>query len=188
MYKSFNRLIKRKEFKSVIGFVKTTEVTRDKKRPFTHAHPHFHVMLLVDSDYFTSQKYVRHEEWVRIWSECLKVSYLANVDIRAVKSKSDEHELRDVIAETLKYACKPSDMIYDNSTRAQSWFLEYTKQVHKMRFVNSGGVLKNALKDEKEVTDDDMIALSSEVQESKTDERLLSFSYYSTKRRYIYNP
>lgn len=188
MSNAFVRLTKRKEFANVAGFVRTTEVTRDKKNPYTHAHPHFHCMLLVSPKYFFGGNYIKHADWVKIWAECLKVNYAPNVDIRAVKSKSDEFALRDVIAETLKYACKPSDMIYDNTQQAQQWFIEYTNQVHKMRFVNSGGVLKNALKSEKDITNDDMIALSDDVNtDDTTDKRLLSFSYYSTKRSYIYN-
>lgn len=186
MSDAFKRLMKRKEFSSVVGFVRTTEVTRDKKRPYTHAHPHFHCMLLVKPDYF-SNHYVSHLRWCELWQECLKVDYLPNVDVRAVKSKSDEHELRDVLAETLKYACKPSDMIFDNSQKSHEWFLEYTRQVHKMRFVNTGGILKNALKLEKDITDDDMIALSDEVKKDDDDKRLLSFSYYATKKAYFYN-
>ncbi|MBE3060864.1 protein rep, partial [Klebsiella pneumoniae] len=29
--------------------------------------------------------YVRHERWVELWRECLRVSYHPNVDVRAVK-------------------------------------------------------------------------------------------------------
>lgn len=185
---SFKKLTKRKEFANVVGFVRTTEVTRDKKNPYTHAHPHFHLMLLVKPDYFKKLNYVTHEKWVVAWQECLKSSYAPNIDIRAVRSKSDDDNLRDVIAETLKYAVKPSDMIFDNTKQSHDWFFEYTKQVHKMRFVNTGGVLKDALKAEKDITDDDMIALSDDADtDDDTDKRLLSFSYYPTKRKYIYN-
>lgn len=188
MQKAFVKLSKRKEFANVVGFVRTTEVTRDKKRPYTHAHPHFHCMLLVSPKYFFGGNYIKHSDWVKIWGDCLGVSYAPNVDIRAVKSSSDEFELRDVIAETIKYACKPSDMIHDNTKQAQEWFIEYTHQVHKMRFVNSGGILKNALKSEKDITDADMIALSDNNDSDTKDNRLMSFVYYSTKRSYIYTP
>lgn len=190
MNQAWFKLIRRKKFNVVKGFVRTTEVTRDKKNPYSHAHPHFHCILLVDSTYF-SNNYIKHSDWVEIWSDCLGIDYLANVDIRAVKSKSDEFDLRSVIAETLKYACKPSDMIHDNSQRAKDWFYEYTLQVHKTRFVATGGILKDALKAEKDITTNDMIALSKddndEKSETETDKRLLCFTYYSSKRSYIYN-
>lgn len=188
MHKAFVKLTKRKEFKNVVGFVRTTEVTRDKKNFYTHAHPHYHVMLLVKSAYFSKKHYVKQMDWVRVWGECLNVSYFPNVDIRAVTSDNDEDNLRDVISETLKYACKPSDMIFDNTAKSHFWFYEYTKQVHKMRFVNSGGVLKNALKLERQITDDDMIALASDDCHVDKNERLLSFVYVNEKRSYIYKP
>lgn len=189
MHKAFVKLTKRKEFKNVVGFVRTTEVTRDKKRPYTHAHPHYHCMILVKPDYFNKGNYVKKMDWVRAWGACLNVNYLPNLDIRVMRSKDDDNDIRGVVAETLKYACKPSDMIFDNTPQSHAWFFEYTKQVHKMRFVNSGGVLKNALKSEKEITDTDMIALSDDVNlDDETDKRLLSFVYHSSKRSYIYKP
>ena len=44
----------------------------------------------------------------------------------------------------MKYAIKPEDMIGDESLQAVSGFHEYTRQVFKLRFVASGGALKNA--------------------------------------------
>lgn len=51
MNKAFKKLIKRKTFiKYNLGFVKTTEITRNKKD--NSAHPHFHILLLMNSSYF----------------------------------------------------------------------------------------------------------------------------------------
>ena len=41
------------------------------------------------------------------------------------------------VAEILKYAVKPSDMVRDHD-----WFLELTDQLHKTRAVAIGGILK----------------------------------------------
>ena len=40
-----------------------------------------------------------------------------------------------------------------------------TKQVHKMRFIATGGVLKGILKPEDEITTEEMISSSEEVQD-----------------------
>lgn len=187
MHTAWRKLVKRKEFALVDGWIRTTEVTRDEKRPNTHAHPHYHIMLLVKSEYF-GRGYVKQADWVRIWGECLGVSYLPNMDIRSVKSKNgDDSRLRGVIAETLKYAIKPSEMLGDGSQDAQEWFLEYSRQVHKLRFVASGGVLKNALKNDKDITNTEMIT-TSDTEQEPTDNRRLNFTYYPTHRKYIYNP
>lgn len=190
MHKAWRKLIKRKEFANVVGWIRTTEVTRDDKRPNTYAHPHYHAMLLVKPSYFT-HGYVKQADWIRIWGECLQVNYAPNVDIRTVKPKGeDDTRLRGVIAETLKYAVKPSDMVGDGSPQSVAWFWEYTRQVHKLRFVASGGVLKNALKHDADITDQDMITTDTDTatEAEETDKRRLNFTYYPTYRRYIYNP
>lgn len=187
---AWKKLTKRKEFRNVVGWIRTTEVTRDKKCPTTHAHPHYHVILMVKPAYFTRGNYLSLMDWVRVWQECLKVSYSPNVDIRIVRSKTaSTQDLRSAIAETLKYAVKASDMIGDGTPQSRQWFLEYTKQVYKMRFVATGGLLKDVLKDD-DISDTDMIALGDEDSSDKDDKdkRLLHFTYRKTHRAYIYNP
>ncbi|WP_181880010.1 protein rep, partial [Escherichia coli] len=68
------------------------------------------------------------------------------------KPKDDEslpcvvaEQLRSAVVETLKYSTKPADMLAD-----PEWFLELTRQVHKRRFVATGGALKNVLQLERE--------------------------------------
>jgi hypothetical protein len=46
------------------------------------------------------------------------------------------------VAEILKYAVKPSDMVRDHD-----WFLELTDQLHKTRAVAIGGILKRYIKE-----------------------------------------
>lgn len=189
MHTAWRKFIKRKEFSLVDGWIRTTEITRDTKQPNTHAHPHYHVILLVKPSYF-AKGYVKQMDWVRIWGECLRVDYLPNVDIRTVKPKNgDNSKIRGVIAETLKYAVKPSDMLGDGSPQAKAWFLTYTEQVHKLRFIASGGLLRNALRDDIKLNDNQMIHINDDKQDDQSiDERRLNFTYYSIHRKYIYNP
>lgn len=187
---AWNRLRLRKEFSSVVGWIRTTEVTRDTKHPNTHAHPHFHAILLVKPSYFKGGNYIKQMDWVRVWGECMRVNYLPNVDIRTVRPrKQGDDPVKSAIVETLKYAVKPSDMIGDETAPAMDWFYEYTRQVHKLRFVTSGGVLKNALKPQDDITHQEMITPDGEQdQTEQTDKRRLNFTYYPTHRKYIYNP
>lgn len=187
MNNAWKKLTKRKEFASVDGWIRTTEVTRDKTKLNTHAHPHFHVILMVKSSYF-SRNYVKQMDWVRAWGSCLGVDYLPNVDIRTVKPKDgDDTALKSAISETLKYAVKSADMVGDGSKSAQDWFYQYTKQVHRMNFVATGGVLKGALKPDDKITNDEMIAPSGESEQSD-DKRRLAFVFYPNKQSYIYTP
>ncbi|MBE3060813.1 protein rep, partial [Klebsiella pneumoniae] len=60
------------------------------------------------------KSYVRHERWVELWRECLRVRYDPNVDVRAVKPRKPQDGeslacataelVRGAVAETLKYS------------------------------------------------------------------------------------
>ena len=53
-----------------------------------------------------------------------------------------------------------------------------------MRFIATGGVLKGVLKPDDEITTDEMLTSSEEVEE--TDERRIAFQYHREHRRYAY--
>jgi plasmid rolling circle replication initiator protein Rep len=196
MNKAWDRLAKRKVFKSVVdGWIRTTEVTRPKDGTHnTHAHPHFHVMLLVKPSYF-AKNYIKQDEWTELWRDVLRVDYQPVVDIRAIKNKSRKKDfdpdvaVKNAIAETLKYAVKPSDLVGDGSKKANEWFFELTRQTFKLRFISSGGALKNAFKSEDSMTDDDLIKTSDDEDDiGETDERRIVFTYRKIRQQYIYAP
>lgn len=207
MNKAWDRLAKRKVFKSVVdGWIRTTEVTRPKDandpshkkicpiKGNTHAHPHFHVMLLVKPSYF-AKNYIKQDEWTELWRDVLRVDYQPVVDIRAIKNKSRKKDfdpdvaVKNAIAETLKYAVKPSDLVGDGSKKANEWFFELTRQTFKLRFISSGGALKNAFKSEDSMTDDDLVNTSDNEDDiGEVDERRIAFTYQKNKSKYIYAP
>jgi hypothetical protein len=76
--------------------------------------------------------------------------------------------LRQAVVETLKYAVKPEDMAAD-----PQWFFELTRQTHKLRFVASGGSLKDVLKGFGEESDEDLTMADGEGGEAESDERFL---------------
>lgn len=171
MNKAWKRLIKRKEFAPVLGWVRTTEVTRGSDGT---AHPHFHALLMVPPSWFSGKSYVKQNRWAEMWGEVLRVDYQPMVDIRAVKSDA---QISKAVAETLKYSVKPADMVADDS-----WFLELTRQCHKLRFVASGGVLKDVLREESESDTD--LALADGVAAQEDDGSRLSFSWRPSQRKY----
>ena len=130
------------------------------------AHPHFHALLLVKPSYFKGQGYIKQADWVEMWAKALRADYLPSVNVKAVKATLDEKgrkQLDKAICETLKYSVKPSDLALERDKGA--WLHEMTKQVHKMRFIATGGVLKGILKPEDEITTEEMISSSEEVQD-----------------------
>ena len=150
MNEAWGRLTKRREFAAnVQGWVRATEVTRGHD---DSAHPHFHCLLMVRACYFSGKCYVTQSRWTDLWQECMRVNYRPIVDIRAVRARHGapgEKPLRQALAETLKYSVKPSDM-------QGEWLIELTKQVHRLRFLATGGVLRNMLR-EFETSEEDLL-------------------------------
>ena len=134
MNKAWQRLAQRKIFPA-IGWLRSTEVTKGKDGS---AHPHFHCLLLVPSSYFSGKGYLKQLDWANLWQQVLRVDYQPVMDIRAVKKGVQPMSL---VPEILKYCIKESDLVSD-----RRWFLELTKQMHKMKCVTTGGVLKQYLK------------------------------------------
>jgi plasmid rolling circle replication initiator protein Rep len=134
MNTGFRRMSKLKAFPA-IGWLRSTEVTRGRDG---NAHPHFHCLLLVSSSYF-GKNYIKQSEWVEMWRNSMRLDYNPILDVQAVKSGSTPMEL---IPELLKYCTKESDLVID-----REWFLELTQQMHKMRAIATGGVLKEYLRE-----------------------------------------
>lgn len=184
MNAAWQRLKDRKEFAPVLGWVRTTEVTRGQDGS---AHPHFHALVMVPPSWFRGQSYVKQARWVELWRDCMRLDYEPVADVRAVKERAPEAaqtasearaaELQRAVAETLKYSVKPSDMTTD-----AEWFLELTRQTHKRRFVATGGVLKNVLRIDEE-TDRDFV-IGDEPQEGIDDGARLAFNWREADRRY----
>jgi hypothetical protein len=107
---------------------------------------------MVPPAYFQGD-YLKQDQWAELWRQCLRINYRPVVDIRAVKLAlvPDTQRVNNLprnmwaaVAEILKYAVKPSDMIRDHD-----WFLELTDQLRGTRGVAIGGILKRYIVDRK---------------------------------------
>jgi plasmid rolling circle replication initiator protein Rep len=146
MRKAWKRLIELQVFPA-IGWVRSMEITRGRDGG---AHPHFHSLLMVQPEYFTTG-YLKQPEWAELWKQCLRITYKPVVDIRVVDPQYEpwrrtdvmtEHPVWNAAAEILKYSVKVSDMLKDDE-----WFLTVSDEVWKIRAVAVGGVLRKYLKD-----------------------------------------
>ena len=170
MNKAWQRMVQRKKFPA-IGWIRSTEVTRGKDRS---AHPHFHCLLLVQPSYF-GKYYMKQQEWVELWRSCMKLDYNPILDIRPVRKG---HQPMELVPEILKYCTKESDLVAD-----REWFLELTRQMHKMRNVATGGVLKEYLK-QLEQEPEDLIGKDETNVEEEVDEGHLFFGWKYLDKRY----
>lgn len=135
------------------GWVRAVEITRSTK--YRTAHPHYHCLLMVPPAYFQGD-YLKQDQWAELWRQCLRINYRPVVDIRAVKLALVPGTQRvnplpknmwAAVAEILKYAVKPSDMVRDHD-----WFLTLVDQVHHTRGVAIGGILKRYIKEREQET------------------------------------
>lgn len=168
MNKGFKRMVERKLFPAA-GWLRSTEVTRGRDG---NAHPHFHTLLMVPPSYF-SHGYIRQDEWVKLWRDCMRLDYNPVMDVRAVRKGNNPSSL---VPELLKYVTKESDLVAD-----REWFLELTRQLHKMRAIATGGVLKEFLAELEEEPED---LIGNDGDEMGDDYGRLLFGWKKDKKKY----
>ena len=135
--KSFQRLMQRKEVKSVVkGYVRKLEVTYNKERD--DYHPHFHVILAVNKSYFTDTKaYIARNRWLELWQKSTKNNLITQVDVRKVKATDNKKE----VSEIAKYSAKDSDYLEDEKV-----FDTFYKSLSGKRLIVYSGLFKDASK------------------------------------------
>lgn len=163
------------------GWVRAVEITRSEK--YRTAHPHYHCLLMVAPAYFQGD-YLKQEEWAELWQQSLRIDYKPVVDIRAVKlqlvpdtrqASKPPKNMWAAVAEILKYAVKPSDMVRDHD-----WFLTLTDQLHHTRSVAIGGIMKRYIKQHERET---MLREPGEAPAEETKEQLY-FGWKQNVRKY----
>lgn len=231
---AFNRLSKLKQF-PMDGLVKSVEVTRawdcyhkgkflgrhgakwiDRweyqhkqvldLKPTDEVHPHLHICGLVPASYF-STSYIRQEQWVKMWQQCLRVDYSPVVNIKTVKPSkkplptpeefvenpelADESGMIQAICETLKYTVKEQDLIgsYCQDDNANStWLKAITQHLYKTRKVEYRGILKDIGKElEAVVNDDNLININDESEPEGRPTEELEFRWNSAIKHYVFS-
>ena len=170
MNHAWQKFIQRRRIaKQVQGWIRATEVTKNPKDDT--AHPHFHCFLMVPRSYFKGDNYIKADDWREMWRQSLQVNYTPQINVKPVK------EVNKGIKEVLKYSAKPQQLAQD-----KDWFLEFASQVHKLRFMASGGALKHVLKDH--VSKEEMIHTESEDGAGEELEPGPVFDWYSSQKHY----
>lgn len=99
---AFHKFVMRRQIKRAFkGIIRSVELTYNEKKDTFH--PHIHMLVAVESDYFShSGFYTTHETITELWREALGVDYTPIVHVESV----DDTEKAQL--ETLKYSLKPS--------------------------------------------------------------------------------
>lgn len=169
MNRAFKRLTGLKAWMAK-GWVKSVEVTKGRDK--LSAHPHLHILAMVQPSYF-SHGYISQAKWVELWQKCLRIDYKPVIHIKAI---AKQHDLNVTIPEILKYQVKESDLIDE-----RQWFLELTRQLHKTRAVAVGGVLRDYMRElELEVPN----LISEDEEANDVDEGSLYFQWKRESKKY----
>ena len=111
MNKAYFRLTRLSLFKNVNAWIRTTEVTFNIKG---EAHPHFHIALSVNENYFKKGNYKTTREWSKIWSKACKRDKPLIVDIRKAykikKNSKRDLDIQSTVKELAKYCIKSTDL------------------------------------------------------------------------------
>lgn len=143
MSQAWNRLNKGKGFREwqvVKGYYRCLEVTYNAAADTYH--PHYHVLLLVDEDYFKAD-YVSRERWLDIWRQCYRDSRIVAVDVRALRGSTPQQLLKS-LNETCKYTVKPSEFLRGSMVQRMTVVETLDKALDGVRRASYGGWLKDA--------------------------------------------
>lgn len=169
MAQGFNRLMKyKKVVQNTIGFMRSTEVTVNKKDGSYNQH--MHVLLCVESKYFKgAENYLSQEDWTSLWQKAMKLDYVPVVHIEAVKNKKRNKEkevtaIQTAVQETAKYSVKDSDYLTGNLENDLAAVKDLEEGLYRKRMISYGGLLKEIHKQLNldDIEDGDLVRVDDE--------------------------
>lgn len=142
---AFQKFIQYKAFKRAVkGYFRGFEFMGDNTKA-GEAHPHYHIILIVDKYYFKNKDYIKHSEWQEMWRKALKADYTPMVNIKKITENKNKKKggkksipLYEAVAETGKYSIAPSTI----SQMSKNNFETLDRETHKIRQYNRGGIMK----------------------------------------------
>lgn len=155
MMAGFSRLTRVQPWiRAVNGWYRGLELTHNcnvDSKDYDTYHPHFHVLLCVNTSYFNSRDYLSQSRWTELWKTACRLDYTPIVDVRRIKGTDAV-----AVAEVAKYSVKDADYIIPDD-----WDLTcktvglLDKVLCKRRFVAYGGLMSNVKRRLKLVDEDE---------------------------------
>lgn len=210
MFKSWKKFFEKKKIKnSIRGWYRSLEITfdhdefisqkkYDKSKKYYDRlglivgdlnpnyqmfHPHFHIILAVDKNYYKSRDYLTKNDFMDLWRDSLGVDYSPVVDIRKVKSKNeklDDKDLSNAVAEVAKYTVKSTDYIIDSNLDLSDLAIYHLAiSLSNRRLIAFGGVLKkiHKLLNLDDALDGDLVNTDNEIDDESRPYNISVFSY-----------
>lgn len=192
LFHGFITMMKRGQFEySINGWYRNLEITYNEKEDTLH--PHLHVILAVDKDYFRkySKKYLTQEYITEEFKTACQVDYNPIVFLKKVYSKKKnltaEEKLHSLVAECSKYVTKMADFLNLENEDLKVGLLEsLSKGLFKRRMCAYGKLLRKIFKDLKLESEETSDLINIEEQEIILGDNCVFgiFSYNKKEQKY----
>ena len=105
LFAGWKLLRQRKEVrKIVLGYHRALEITYNARTDTFH--PHIHAAIVVSPNYFNGHNYIKQERWLEMWREAMRMPEITQVDVRKIRGKKGQDEIRSGFGEACKYSLK----------------------------------------------------------------------------------
>lgn len=170
-----------------IGWLKRLEVSHNHLTD--EVHPHFHLILLVPPNYYSSDLYIKQTKeylgWSLLWQEAMDLDYVPSCYIKPADLNKYKQRVAPtkIIPEIIKYLSKDSDLLQSSA----QWLDEFVTQTIRMKTFETGGVLRQHFKFlESDISVEDLVQ-ADDANSSGQDYDILRFVWKgdTNKMRYV---
>lgn len=180
---SYSRLFhyKRLVDNVVLGTIRATECTYNRKRGDFNLH--IHVLIQVEGSYFDKKNnyYLKQEEWQSLWKKAARLDYDPVIDIRKIhpNKKSGKDSLVAAVAEVAKYEVKSFEFINMKNIKLSMWLLDTYSQAFKgARRLGLSGVLREIkLKLFTSNDEDELVHIDESAESDLSNEEIVFIQY-----------
>ena len=180
LYKLFQY---KKVQKDLLGYVRSTEITVNRKEKSFHQH--IHILLAVSPTYFNKGRYLSQDEWSKLWQKARKLDYKPVVNIKTVSDSKKDKSLVASAKEVAKYQVKSSDYITEDVEIDLEFLKELEKALFHKRQLSFGGEFKVIRKELKlEDHEDDLVHVDGENTSAAETEKII-FLWNNEVKNYV---
>lgn len=180
LYKLFQY---KKVQKDLLGYVRSTEITVNRKEKSFHQH--IHILLAVSPTYFKKGHYLSQDNWSKLWQKARKLDYKPVVNIKTVSDSKKDKSLVASAKEVAKYQVKSSDYITEDVESDLEFLKELEKALFHKRQLSFGGEFKVIRKELKlEDHEDDLVHVDGENTSAAETEKII-FLWNNEVKNYV---
>ena len=150
LFAGWKRLYERKEVRKIsMGYHRALEISYNAKTDTFH--PHIHAAIVVSPHYFAGRTYIKQQRWLELWREAMRMPEITQVDVRKIRGKKGQDEIRSGFGEACKYSLK---YWASTLTRAEQKRIKKEAKATGVNFGMQGHIwLRNTLEESADVVE-----------------------------------